>query len=71
MIYGEVGCALPLNGGSYNCLINATTKFIATIAAVLSLLSYTSTAVVSAASATAYVNGEFGNLPSTKLLFDL
>lgn len=25
-IYSEVGTALPLNGGSYNCLLNATTK---------------------------------------------
>lgn len=23
-IYGEVGTALPLNGGSYNCLLNST-----------------------------------------------
>eukprot|EP00026_Physarum_polycephalum_P003222 Phypoly_transcript_03232.p1 GENE.Phypoly_transcript_03232~~Phypoly_transcript_03232.p1 ORF type:complete len:375 (+),score=33.98 Phypoly_transcript_03232:176-1300(+) len=59
-IYSEVGSALPLNGGSYNCLLNATTKSFATIAACLSLISYTATAVVSAASATAYLQGEFG-----------
>lgn len=60
-IYGEVGTALPLNGGSYNCLLNATSKLIACVAASLSFLSYTATAVVSAASATSYVAGEFEN----------
>jgi len=60
-IYSEVGTALPLNGGSYNCILNATSKFTATFAASFSLISYTATAVVSAASATSYVSGEFGS----------
>jgi hypothetical protein len=60
-IYSEVGTALPVNGGSYNCLLNATTKFTACIAACLSLLSYTATALVSAASATSYLSGEFSH----------
>lgn len=32
-IYGEVVGALPLNGGSYNALLNTTSKFIASMAA--------------------------------------
>jgi hypothetical protein len=32
-IYAEVGGALPLNGGAYNCLLNTTSKFRASIAA--------------------------------------
>eukprot|EP00743_Colponemidia_sp_Colp-15_P003881 GILK01004188.1.p1 GENE.GILK01004188.1~~GILK01004188.1.p1 ORF type:complete len:685 (+),score=76.45 GILK01004188.1:80-2056(+) len=59
-IYSEVGSALPLNGGSYNCLLNATSKSTAAIAAALSLISYTATAVVSASSATEYASGELG-----------
>jgi hypothetical protein len=45
-IYSEVGTALPLNGGAYNCLLNATSKFVASLAACLTILSYTATAVV-------------------------
>lgn len=62
LIYSEVGSALPLNGGSYNCLLNASSKTAAMVAASCSLISYTATAVVSAASATAYVSGEIGIL---------
>eukprot|EP01119_Soliformovum_irregulare_P013689 TRINITY_DN3669_c0_g1_i4.p1 TRINITY_DN3669_c0_g1~~TRINITY_DN3669_c0_g1_i4.p1 ORF type:complete len:694 (+),score=164.30 TRINITY_DN3669_c0_g1_i4:29-2110(+) len=62
-IYGEVGMALPLNGGSYNCLLNASSKMTAAIAGCLSLLSYTATCVVSAASATAYFNAEIVSIP--------
>jgi hypothetical protein len=45
---GQAVCALPLNGGSYNVLLNATTKGIAAICACLSILSYLATGVVSA-----------------------
>ena len=62
-IYSEVGTALPLNGGTYNCLLNATTKHTATIAACLSFLSYAATAVVSASSASEYAYGELGSFP--------
>ncbi len=41
-------CSLPLNGGSYNILLNATTKGLAAICACLSVLSYLATGVVSA-----------------------
>merc|ERR1719428_242143 len=40
-IYGEVVSSLPLNGGIYNLLLNGTTKRIASIAACLTILSYT------------------------------
>ena len=42
-IYGEVVTAMPVNGGSYNALLNTTTKPIAALAACLSMLSYIAT----------------------------
>jgi len=54
-IYGEAVTALPLNGGAYNVLLNTTKKSTAAIAAVLTLLSYIATAVVSAAEAIQYL----------------
>ena len=53
-IYTEVVTALPLNGGAYNALLNTTTKFNAAVAACLTLLSYTATAVTSAKSSMSY-----------------
>ena len=47
-IYGEACTALPLNGGAYNVLLNTTSKIVASLAACLTILSYTATAVVSA-----------------------
>eukprot|EP00760_Papus_ankaliazontas_P018558 PhM_4_TR17540/c0_g1_i1/m.99297 len=55
IIYSEVGSALPLNGGTYNALLNTSTKTFASVAACLTILSYTATAVVSASSAAAYI----------------
>ncbi len=55
-IYAEVGTALPLNGGAYNVLLNTTTKFKASLAACLTMLSYTATAVLSADAAMSYLN---------------
>ncbi|CAG8529875.1 7730_t:CDS:2, partial [Ambispora gerdemannii] len=57
-ILSEVGTALPLNGGVYNCLLNTSAKWFASIAAALSLLDYIATAVVSGASATAYLSSQ-------------
>jgi len=54
-IYGEVVGALPLNGGAYNALLNSTTKFKASIAACMTLLSYVATAVISAKTAVEYM----------------
>ena len=53
-IYAEACTAFPLNGGTYNLLLNTTTKTIAALAACLTLLSYTATAVVSAAESVTY-----------------
>src|SRR5262249_39977663 len=39
-IYAEVGDTLPLNGGAYNCLLNTTNKFRASMAACMTILSY-------------------------------
>lgn len=46
-IYAEVVGALPLNGGAYNALLNTTSKFRASFAACLTILSYMATAVIS------------------------
>jgi len=53
-IYGEVVGALPLNGGAYNALLNSTTKFKASMAACMTILSYMATAVISARTAVEY-----------------
>lgn len=55
-IYGEVVGALPLNGGAYNALLNTTSKFKASIAACLTILSYMATAVISASEAVHYAH---------------
>lgn len=55
-IYGEVGSALPLNGGTYTLLLNTTNKKYAAIAACLTLLSYIATAVISANEAMHYLH---------------
>lgn len=47
-VYTEVVEALPVNGGAYNCLLNATSKTFAAGAGVMTLLSYIATAVLSA-----------------------
>jgi amino acid transporter len=60
-IFQECGTALPLNGGVYVAMLNSTSKLTATFAASCSLISYSATAVVSAASCTSYAAGQFGN----------
>mmetsp|Transcript_84839 Transcript_84839/g.274211 ORF Transcript_84839/g.274211 Transcript_84839/m.274211 type:complete len:782 (-) Transcript_84839:47-2392(-) len=55
-IYGEVVMALPLNGGIYNLLLNSSTKRTASVAACLTILSYTATGVVSSVSAADYLS---------------
>ncbi|KDO21986.1 hypothetical protein SPRG_21208 [Saprolegnia parasitica CBS 223.65] len=62
-IYEEVVTAIPINGGSYNCLLNTTSKRFASFAAVLSILSYTATAVVSGTSACYYLQFVVPELP--------
>lgn len=55
-VYIEVVEALPVNGGAYNCLLNGTSKTIAALAGVMTLLSYVATAVISAKVAVEYLN---------------
>ena len=64
-IYAEVVGALPLNGGAYNALLNTTSKYRASIAACLTLLSYMATAVISASEAMHYVHTMWHGLPVT------
>ncbi len=61
-IYAEVGSALPLNGGSYTVLLNTTGKRLAAGAAVLTLLSYVATAVISANEAMHYAHNLYSGL---------
>ena len=62
-IYAEVVGALPLNGGAYNALLNTTSKSLASMAACLTILSYTATAVISANEAMHYAQGIWPALP--------
>jgi amino acid transporter len=55
-VYTEVVEALPLNGGTYNCLLNCTSKFAAAVAACMTILSYIATAVISAKTAIEYLH---------------
>jgi amino acid transporter len=73
-IYAEVVGALPLNGGTYNALLNTTSKFRASVAACLTILSYMATAVISANEAIHYVHNTLPVvpiLPATVLLLAL
>ena len=62
-IYAEVVGALPLNGGAYNALLNTTSKFRASVAACLTILSYMATAVISASEAMHYAHALWSALP--------
>ncbi len=62
-IYAEVVGALPLNGGAYNALLNTTSKFRASIAACLTILSYMATAVISSNEAMHYLQALWDGLP--------
>jgi len=62
-IYGEVVGALPLNGGAYNVLLNTTSKSSASIAACLTILSYMTTAVISASEGMHYLHNVFPSVP--------
>lgn len=61
-VYAEVGSALPLNGGTYTVLLNTTNKRVAAGAAVLTLLSYVATAVISANEAMHYAHYLWGGI---------
>ncbi|KAE9026134.1 hypothetical protein PR001_g10954 [Phytophthora rubi] len=55
-IYEEAVTAIPLNGGSYNVLLNTTSKRTAAVAATLGIISYLATGVVSGTSALRYLD---------------
>jgi amino acid transporter len=62
-VYAEVVGALPLNGGAYNALLNTTSKFRASVAACLTILSYMATAVISASEAIHYAHALWSAIP--------
>jgi amino acid transporter len=62
-VYIEVVEALPLNGGAYNCLLNATSKSIASVAGVMTILSYVATSVISAKTAAEYLHTIVHGMP--------
>lgn len=62
-VYTEVVEALPLNGGAYNCLLNATSKNLAAIAGVMTVLSYVATSVISAKTAAEYLHTVLHTVP--------
>ncbi len=66
-IYTEVVEALPLNGGAYNCLLNSTRKFTASLAACFTILSYLATAVISAKTAAEYLDNLLPFLPAMEV----
>lgn len=55
-VYTEAVEALPVNGGAYNCLLNASSKVLASVAGSMTILSYIATAVISAKVAIEYVH---------------
>jgi len=61
-VYIEVVEALPLNGGTYNCLLNSTSKFAAALAACMTILSYIATAVISSKTAVEYLHTVYPTL---------
>src|SRR3989344_6046841 len=62
-VYREVVEALPINGGAYNCLLNATSKTFASVAGVMTILSYIATGVISAKVAIEYLHFAFPMIP--------
>lgn len=55
-VYTEAVEALPVNGGAYNCLLNASSKVLASVAGSMTILSYIATAVISAKVGIEYVH---------------
>lgn len=73
-VYTEVVEALPLNGGTYNALLNSTSKFAAALAACMTILSYIATAVISSKTAAEYLHTifpSFGAIEGTILILGI
>lgn len=62
-VYTEVVEALPINGGAYNCLLNGTSKRVASISGVMTILSYIATVVISAKVAIEYAHSVLPIIP--------
>jgi len=62
-VYTEVVEALPINGGAYNCLLNGTSKTVAAVAGVMTILSYVATAVISAKIGVEYLHTILPQVP--------
>jgi amino acid transporter len=54
-VFAEVVTAIPVNGGNYNAVLNVSSKKSAAFVSILSVLSYTATAIISAFSAVLYL----------------
>jgi amino acid transporter len=55
-VYSEVVTAIPVNGGTYNVMLNTTTKKMAAFVGCLSILAYVATAIVSAFDSVVYLS---------------
>jgi amino acid transporter len=55
-VYSEAVTAIPVNGGTYNIVLNIASKKTAALVACLSVLSYTATAIVSAFDSIIYLS---------------
>ncbi|KAF8902544.1 AAAP amino acid permease [Gymnopilus junonius] len=62
-IMEELASALPISGAPYTYILNVSTKSFALVGAALLILDFSSTAIVSAATAAAYLAGEVKFLP--------
>ena len=63
-VYREVVETLPVNGGAYNGLLNATSKTFAAMAGVMTILAYIATAVISSKTAIEYLFKFLGQILS-------
>ncbi|KAF9556823.1 hypothetical protein CPC08DRAFT_641000 [Agrocybe pediades] len=62
-IMEELASALPISGAPYTYILNVSTKTFALVGAALLLLDFSSTSIVSAATAATYLSGEVPSLP--------
>lgn len=67
----ELGSAIRLNGANYTYLLQVSGKTLGLIGAAATLLDAMSTSTVSAATATAYLSGEFQKLPIPHVVLSL
>ncbi|EQC31297.1 hypothetical protein SDRG_10900 [Saprolegnia diclina VS20] len=63
-VYVEVVSAIPLNGGSYNTMLNTSSKRVAAMTAALAIIAYLATGVVGAVSASDYLKAQVTDLDS-------